>query len=317
MDSTRGAVLVLTAAALWGTTGTAQSLLEAPLSPLWLGAWRLAAAALCFALWLLATDRAALAPAGVKRLPWPGIVVAGTCMTAYNLAFFEGVRACGVAVGTAVALGSGPLWAGLLQSILQRRPPPLAWWGGTALAVTGVAMMVLRPGAAWQAPPQGLVLCATAGFSYALYTVVGARLVAGVPAALGTAAIFTAGAVLAVPAAAALAGEPAPLPWRSLAVVAWLGAMSTGVAYVLYSLALQRLPVATAVTLALAEPLVAFVLALAVVGERPPALAFAGLVVLLAGLALVLRQASRAPAASVPVVAAQGARPPVKGGSAG
>jgi DME family drug/metabolite transporter len=52
-------------------------------------------------------------------------------MAAYNLAFFAGVRATGVAVGTAVALGSGPIWAGLLQALGGQRPP-LRWWVGTA-----------------------------------------------------------------------------------------------------------------------------------------------------------------------------------------
>ena len=49
------------------------------------------------------------------------------------------------------------------------------------------------------------------------------------------------------------------------------------------------LPSATAVTLSLAEPVTAFALAVAVVGERPGGTAFAGLAAVLAGLAIVVR----------------------------
>lgn len=111
--------MVLSAALLWGTTGTAQSLAPAELSPYWVGALRLLVAALFFVPWLVRPRPA---------LPWRGIVAAALCMSVYNLAFFAGVKASGVAVGTAVALGSGPLWAGLLQALISRRAP--RWAGG-------------------------------------------------------------------------------------------------------------------------------------------------------------------------------------------
>lgn len=87
-------------------------------------------------------------------------------------------------------------------------------------------------------------------------------------------------------------------PWRGVApeltardalIVGWLGVMSTGVAYLLLSHALRHVSGATAVALALAEPVTAFVLALAVVGERPAPLAYVGLAAVLAGLAVVVR----------------------------
>lgn len=150
-------------------------------------------------------------------------------MTAYNLAFFAGVRSSGVAVGTAIALGIGQLWAGLLQALLLGRQP-----------------------------------------------------------ALVTAAIFALAALLAVPLATVLAGAPV-LTARDALIVGWLGVMSTGVAYLLLSHALRQVGGATAVGQALAEPVTAFVLALAVVGERPAPLAYVGLAAVLAGLAAVVR----------------------------
>jgi DME family drug/metabolite transporter len=63
-------------------------------------------------------------------------------------------------------------------------------------------------------------------------------------------------------------------------MIAWLGLVSTAVAYLLYVRGLQRLPAATVGTLGLAEPLTATLLGLLLLSERPtPRAAFgAGLV---------------------------------------
>lgn len=282
--------MVLAAAALWGTTGTAQHLGSGTLPSVWVGAWRLAAAGLFFGAWLLLTERRSLAGGGLALLPWRWILAAAGCMTAYNLAFFAGVRGAGVAVGTAVALGSGPLWAGLLQAATTRRLPSTTWFAGTALAVAGGAAMILDGRDGGQpATLAGLALCLAAGLSYAAYAQVNQRIVQtpGTPPGAATGAIFVGAALVAWPLAAALAGRPEPTG-RDLLVIAWLGVMSTGVAYLLLSQALRRISSATAVTLSLGEPVTAFVLAIVVVGERPGLVAFAGLATVLAGLAVVM-----------------------------
>lgn len=284
--------MVLAAALLWGSTGTAQSFAPPQLSSYWVGALRLAVAGLFFAAWLLGTERRALAPRALAALPWRPITAAALCMTVYNLAFFAGVRASGVAVGTAIALGSAPVWAGLLQWLRTRRSPAAAWWGGTALAVAGGALMVLAPAAGDTGGnglgTSGVALCLLAGLSYAVYAQINQHLVVGSSAAAVTGAAFALAALLALPLAWALAGPPVLVP-RDLLIVGWLGVMSTGVAYLLLSHALRRIGSATAVALSLGEPVTAFVLALAVVGERPGPAAYAGLGAVLLGLALVVR----------------------------
>ncbi len=277
--------LVLLAAVLWGTTGTAQSLAPAGLSPYWTGALRLAVASVFFAALALVARRG-----GGARPPWPRslALAAAGCVAAYNLSFFAGVKSAGVALGTALAIGSGPIWAGLLQTAWQRRLPPALWWLGTLLGVAGGAAMVLDGrGAATSAPLAGIALCLLAGLSYAGYALVNQRLVAQVGAARANLAAFGGAALLALPVALALAGVPAPQP-GTWAVVAYLGLVATGVAYLLFSTALRRISGATAVTLALAEPVTAFALAIAIVGERPGGVAFAGLAAVLSGLLVVI-----------------------------
>lgn len=281
--------MVLAAALLWGTTGTAQSLIPSQLSSYWVGSLRLIVAALFFLPWIWLNCCKTVARSLTLPLPWRGILAAAVCMCTYNLAFFAGVRSMGVALGTAVALGSGPVWAAVLQSALDRRLPAVRWWMGTGLAVAGVTSMVTGSAATAAVSVYGLGMCLMAGLSYATYAVVNKRLVAAAPVGLVTAAVFLSAASLAVPVTLALVGPPS-LGVSELAVAVWLGVMSTGVAYLLFSHALRHIASATAVALALAEPVTAFVLAILVVGERPGAAAIVGLMTVLAGLGLVIRQ---------------------------
>jgi drug/metabolite transporter, DME family len=289
---TRGVLLVLSAAALWGTTGTAQSLAPMSLSSYWVGCLRLLAAALFFlpGLWRARHLRLAPTSSGApQRWPIGLILAAAACMCGYNLAFFAGVRLSGVATGTAVALGSGPIWAGVLPWLWQRQRLGAAWWLGTTVAVGGVALMLAGPAAAGHVPSAlGLSLCLLAGLAYASYALINKRLVALLPAGPLTGAVFVAAALMAIPLAFALAGVPT-VPVQVWAVIAWLGVMSTGVAYLMFSHSLHHISSATAVALALAEPVVAFVLALLVVGERPGGLGVLGLALIVAGLAGVVR----------------------------
>jgi hypothetical protein len=95
--SLSGTLMVLAAAVLWGTTGTSQSLVPTHLSAYWIGALRLVVAAAFFAAVTLAT-RAPLRQ-GLRTLPGSSVLLAGACVAGYNLAFFAGVKATGVAIG--------------------------------------------------------------------------------------------------------------------------------------------------------------------------------------------------------------------------
>lgn len=287
--SLAGIGMALAAAALWGTTGTAQTLAPANLSPYWTGALRLLVSGAFFAAAAAWARRGQPAVPATTVRDWAATAAAGVCMAAYNLAFFAGVKATGVAVGTALAIGSGPVCAGLLQSLLTRRPPAPIWWLGTLLAVAGGSLMVLGGGAGGglQLDSAGVALCLTAGLAYAVYTLLSHGLVMRASPAVVTLRTFGTAAVLAAAGAWALAGPLAVTPAGWL-TVGYLGVVATGVAYLLFSHALRRISAATGVTLALAEPVTAFVLALLVVGERPAGIAVAGLGLVLGGLVVVV-----------------------------
>jgi DME family drug/metabolite transporter len=117
-------------------------------------------------------------------------------------------------------------------------------------------------------------------------------MVSGASPAAVTAAVFTLAAMLAVPGAVLLSGAP-QLHTGDIAIVLWLGVVSTGVAYLLFSYALRHISAATGVVLALAEPVTAFVLAMVVVGEQPGLAGVLGLMAVMAGLWVVVRSELR------------------------
>ncbi len=312
LDSRRGMGLVLVAAMLWGSTGTAQSFAPVGLSSAWVGALRLLVAGGFFVAWLACTQPQALSRAALARLPWRDVAGAAACMGLYNLCFFAGVREAGVALGTALAIGSAPVWAGLMQWGLMGRRPPARWWLGAMIAVVGVGLMGdIEPASAeppflegWRLAFGGALLCLLAGASYAAYALIAKRMTARAAPAPVTTAVFVGAALVALPAAGLLDGLPSlahaaasgghgsALGVAGL-VLAWLGVVSTGLAYLLFNHGLRAVSGASAVALALAEPVTAVMLAVTLVGETLSSTAWVGLVMVLAGLMMVIRAESR------------------------
>lgn len=313
-SSAVGIAFVSVAAVLWGTTGTAQSLGAGGLSPFWVGAAQLAVSSLFLGVLLAVSHwrlrgRAGQGGAPVQPLlPNPvhlglrpaWFLLASMGIGGYSIFFYEGVTLTGVAVGTAVAIGSGPIWAGLMQALVLRAPLSALWWAGTLVSVAGGAAMVMARGGAtlsWS----GLALCLLAGLSYAGYALINKRLVTHMSPRVVNFYVFTGAACMAVPIALVQSG----LPQWSLAavlVVVYLGVVVSGLAHMLFSIGLRSISGPTGVTLSLIEPVAAFVLAVWVVGERQPLQSWLGLLAVLAGLMLVIGAEMRAQRA---VLAAQ------------
>ena len=280
-----GVAYVVAAAMLWGTTGTSQVLAGGSLSPLWFGALRLVAAALFFAAFAALTG--GFARSAWQHLSLPAALGAGLCMAAYNLTFFAGVKEIGVGVGTAIALGSGPIWAGLLQAVFYRQAPSGAWWLGTAVAIVGGALLTVGS-SELTISVMGVALCLASGLSYAVYTLLNKGMVGQAPASSITLAAFGVAALMAVPAAAMEGGWPT-LGERDLLAVAFTGIVTAGIGYLLFSMALHHIRPATAVTLALTEPVVAFALAVLLLNEPTSLTAIGGLALVVLGVLGVVR----------------------------
>lgn len=279
--------MALTAAVLWGTTGTAQTFVASQSSPYWIGALRLLVASAFFACVVFFGRTKPAHGFAWLRTAWPWVILGGIAMATYNLCFFAGVKATGVATGTAVAIGSGPIWIGLLQGLVTRQAPQPLWWMGTMLAVTGIGLMLSGASVRTSFDVAGFILCLAAGFAYASFTLLSKHLVGITSPEIATLSVFTTAAVIAIPVAALTVGT-FPGTGATWLMVSYLGLIATGIAFLLFSHALRHVAAATCVTLSLAEPMTAFVLAIVVVGERPGAVAFGGLALVIAGLLLVV-----------------------------
>jgi drug/metabolite transporter, DME family len=290
---------VLIAAVLFGTTGTAQAL-GPDVEPITLGAARIVVGAVLLAVVALAV--------GARRLgaSWPQVMVAGVCVAVYQASFFAALAETGVAVGTVVAIGSAPAFAGLFACCFAQEPLRLGWAAATALACAGVGLLVLGGGAGGEVSSPGVGLALVSGAGYAGYAVATKRmLTAGDEPEAAMAAVFGAGALMLLPVFA-LAPPGGLLAPGGVALALYLGAIPTALAYVLFARGLERIGAGETATLTLAEPLTAAALGVIALGERPGATAIAGAALVLAGLALLVVRPERtvAPGAARPATPA-------------
>jgi drug/metabolite transporter, DME family len=280
MGRARAERLVLLSAALFGTTGTAQALGPDGSSPLAVGAVRIAIGGAALVVIALA--------AGALRdsVRWrPGPALAGAVGVAgYQLCFFAAVDSTWVAVGTVVAIGSAPGFAGLFGLARRGERPTRRWALATLLAIAGAALLVLAGGGAANLDPAGVALALGAGACYGLYTVTSKILLKAGHQPQGVMAVaFGLGGLLLAPVLAladnAWLAEPG-----GAALALYLGLIPTAVAYLLFASGLERLPAASVATLTLAEPLTAATLGVVVLGERPGPVAGVGALLVLSGL---------------------------------
>lgn len=297
MNGTRihsGHGFVLLAAALFGTTGTAQAFAPQGLSPAFIGALRLAVGGP--ALLILAVACGRMKGLGsLIRSPAALAAVAGTVL--FQLCFFQAVARTGVAVGTLVAIGSTPIAAGVIEFAVTRNAPSRRWFVSTAVAIVGCACLLV-PDQQRSVDPSGVLLSLAAGTGYAVCMAAVQRMVSQQAAEAVMAVVLTAGAVALLPVLAT--GNPAVLiGLRGGLVALWLGLFATAAAYLFLAKGLARIPVAHAGTLALGEPMVAALLGIFLLKEPLTALAWAG--VLLIFLALVIISiGERAPSSCAP-----------------
>lgn len=277
----RPRLFVVFAAVCFSTTGTAQELGPDDASPLAVAVMRTIIGALALAAFARTTPRPPQRSTVATWHWW----IAGAGMAGYAVAFFAAVRLTGVAVGTVVALGSAPLFAGLISVTLWRHAPTTRWLATTAIAIGGVAMIIAQGGTG-EVDTLGIALAAMAGLSYALFAHSSKEILsAQTSSAHAMARVFGIAALLLSPAVLVVDfGWIATAAGASMAL--WLGVVTVAVAYWAYATGLKDLKPTDTTALTLVEPVVATILAATILGERPTTVAWAGIVVVLVSLAL-------------------------------
>jgi drug/metabolite transporter, DME family len=280
---TRTSILgVVLSAILFGTAGTAQALGPADTTPFAVGALRLlvGAAALLAAMVLAGLD-----PRRILRLwlTWPGLV-AGASSGIFQLCFFAAVSEVGVALGTLLTVGSAPIFAGLLGRVVLGNRLTQSWLVATLVCLVGLTLR--SSGDLGQGNTVGLLLAVAAGLCSASFNVAAKhQLESGASRLEIPTAAFALGGLMLVPL---LVGQP--LDWvvqpSGLILVLYLGVATMAVANFVLMRGIEGLAPGPVTTLLLADPLVATLLGVLVLGESLSTVAAIGLLLVLAGLLL-------------------------------
>ena len=278
-------LLVIAAGILFGTAGTARSFGPADLGPTVIGILRIQVGAVA----LLAV----LPFLGVswRRIPqlWrrPQIAVTALGAGLYQPLFFGSVSLTGVALGTLIAVGAEPVFAGLGGWLFLGHRPTRGWLTATGIAVAG---LVLRGweglSAQGSGDTLGLVMALGAGLCSAAWNLAAKhQLNAGARAVEIPAASFALGGLLLLPLLLVQPLAPLAQP-TGIGLVLYLGIATMAVANVLLTFGIHGLPPGPAATLMLTDPVVATLLGVVVLGEALSVTAGIGVVLVLAGLLL-------------------------------
>lgn len=283
------------AAVLFGTTGTAQALGPEGFSSISVGSARITIggaglALVALVMWL--GNRSALwQPEQSSLRPRTGrtvwvVIIGAAALIGYQPAFFLGTAMNGVAVGTVIAIGSGPIFTGLFEWLLNRKFPGLIWLAATVIAIAGI-WLLSGIGEAGGANPTGILLSLTAGICYAFYALAAKQLLVDGWSPVGSVAlIFGAAAIGAVPIL--LSTDFSWMATPTGAVMAlWLGLATITIACLFLAYGLKVLAASTVATLGLAEPLTASLLGVFLLHEVLDARSILGIVLVAIGLVLI------------------------------
>ncbi|MFJ8649363.1 DMT family transporter [Streptomyces sp. NPDC093546] len=298
----RSLLYLIVAGVAWGTAGAAASLVFriSDLGPLALSFWR------CVGGLVLLLGALALRRGPVVGRPEPRrrrvlrILATGIGLTAFQSAYFAAVEVTGLAVGTVVTLGAGPVLIALGARLTMGER--LGRGGAVAVvgALAGLGVMVLGDGTG-EVRPAGVALAVLSAAGYAAITLLtrwlGRDGGGADPLAMSVWA-FAVGAAALLPMAAAEGLLPHTAePARVVGLLAYIAAVPTALAYALYFAGAAVVRAATVSVIMLLEPVSAAVIAVTVLGERLTAATVAGTLLLLTAVAGLAAAEARAASA--------------------
>jgi len=287
--TTRDSLWMLVLSAIWGASFILIKLSGEAFPPAWVALLRLSFGSAVLWIALRLTKRSL--PPRTMLLPLLAIAALNNVLPFIFIAWGERTIPSNMA---AVLNATTTLWGLLFGFLLKHDQSEWRTGAGVLIGFAGVALVVSsghRSGEIIQWT--GVILVAIGSVSYAIATAMAKRKLRGFdPLGLATAQLSLA-VVLTLPFAV-LGPLPAAVTWKPLLAVSVLGALGTGVAYLLYYGLLARISVIQVQAVTYILPVWGLFWG-AIAGETVGFLSVLGVGVVLAGLTLL-----RTPARSVP-----------------
>ncbi|WP_371530399.1 DMT family transporter [Streptomyces sp. NBC_01283] len=271
----RGLFYLIVAGTAWGTAGAAAALVfdASDMGPVSLSFWRCAGGfVLLFAVRMMrARRRSTVAAAGAPlRRRLPRIVATGVALAVFQTAYFAAVESTGLAVGTVVTMGAGPVLIAIGARFTMGERLGLGGVVAVAGALAGLMVLVLGGGGA-SVRPLGVgwgLLSAAAYATMTLLTRWWGR-DGSADSSDTTVWSFAVVSVCLLPLAAVEGLVPhAAEPARMGLYLLYIVVIPTAVAYALYFAGAAVIRSATVSVITLLEPLSAAVIAVVLLGEE-------------------------------------------------
>lgn len=253
-----------------------------PLSPYEIATGRLGVAALgILALMVLRRERPRVA-----RADRPRFVLFGLIAALHFLCYIASLSFTTIAHSLSIVY-TAPIFVTLFSALLLKEPIPRRKWGGVLVAVVGVAILAgfeprLNRTMLW-----GDLLALGSAITFGLYSVAGRSQRAHYPLFTYAATVYGLGALWMLPIAAANFTPSGYTPLSILSVIG-LGILPLGFGHTLYNAALRRTHATTVNLIATQEVTGGILLGMLLLGEMPGINEIIGVVVTLAGIALVV-----------------------------
>ncbi|SHO55109.1 DMT family transporter [Vibrio quintilis] len=268
--TTSGVLIVVIASVIWGTTGTAASLIP-DVSALAIGAFAMGGGGLL----LFFNARHTLRQDKTRLLARPGLLLCGGLSVAiYPLAFYSSMRFSGVAIGTVISIASAPLFTVLLERLISKKYVSLKWFISFLFGTAGIVLMTMgRQDSVIQNQGHLLRYCGVglgliAGLGYSAYSWCARQMIEnGVHSKSSMAGMFGLAACLLLPSLF-LTGDHLFADGKHIAVAMYMAVVPMFVGYLLFGYGLRYIEASQATLITLLEPVVAALFAVFFVGEK-------------------------------------------------
>lgn len=276
-----GPLTLLAGVLIFSTNGFWQAIAPEGNTPYVIGASRLVIGGMTLSFWCLIRY-------GKIRLhgwDWMAIGIYAVALWLYQIFFFQGVHLIGVAIGTVIAVGSTPIFTGLIQAFLYKDKPDFLWYIATVLAIGGLILVNMVEGVdfVWYA----VILPLLAGLTLAVSVIVAPRVAQPHSAEEGMTIAMLIAACLMLPFFFIFPTEWIFTP-RGALCVGMLGVVNAALGFTLELVGFKNTPTLIASTLTLGEPLGAALIGIFVLEEPYTAESVAGIVLLFLSILLLI-----------------------------